>query len=68
MGFMDKLKDLEGEAEQAAATHKDALEKGVGKAEELADKQTGGQYHDAIANAGQKVDEFVANLQQRGAS
>jgi MT0933-like antitoxin protein len=68
MGFMDKLKGLEGEAEQAAATHKDAVEKAIEKAEELADKQTGGQHHDAIGKAGKKAEEYVANLQEPGAS
>ena len=58
MGFMDKLKDLEGEAERAAATHKDTVEKAIEKAEELADKQTGGQHHDAIVKAGEKADEY----------
>jgi hypothetical protein len=68
MGFMDKLKGIEADAEHAAATHKDAVEKGIAKAEELADKQTGGHYHDAIDKAAQKGDEYVGNLEEPGAS
>ncbi|MGA2013674.1 MAG: Rv0909 family putative TA system antitoxin [Solirubrobacteraceae bacterium] len=63
MGFADRLKDLGAKAEEAAAEHKDQVHKAVLKAEELADRQTGGQYHDEIAKAGTKADAFVDTLQ-----
>ncbi len=62
MGFADKFKDLEEKAVEAAATHKEQVEKGLTKAAEMADKQTGGQYHDQIAKIDQKADEYVTNL------
>ncbi len=64
MGFADKLKDLTTKAEDAAATHKAEVHRAVLKAEEAADRQTGGQYHDQIVQAGQKADTFVQNLDE----
>lgn len=64
MGLADRLKGLTGKAEKAAATHKGQAHEAVLKAEELADQQTGGQYHDQILKAGQKVDAFVDNLKE----
>jgi hypothetical protein len=64
MGFVDKLRNLTNKAEDEAATHKDQVHKAVLKAEELADRQTGGQYHDQILKAGQKADTFVDNLEE----
>lgn len=67
MGFADKLKNLTTKAEDAAATHKDQVHKAVLKAEEAADRQTGGQYHDQILKAGQKADAFVQDLEEPAA-
>lgn len=62
MGFADKLKDLAKKAEDEAATHKDQVHKAVLKAEEAADRRTGGQYHEQILRAGQKADVYVDGL------
>jgi uncharacterized coiled-coil DUF342 family protein len=64
MGFADKIKELTNKAEDAAATHKDELHKAVVKAEEMADRQTGGQYHEQIEKARQKADTFVDKLEE----
>jgi uncharacterized coiled-coil DUF342 family protein len=64
MGLADKLKNLTKKAEDAAATHKEQVHNAVVKAEELADRQTGGQYHEQIVNAGQKADAFVDRLEE----
>ncbi len=62
MGFTDKFKDLVKKGQDEAATHKDQVHKAVVKAEEAADRQTGGQYHDQILNAGHKADDYVDGL------
>lgn len=62
MGLTDKLKDLVKKSQDEAATHKDQVHKAVVKAEEAADRQTGGQYHDQILNAGHKADAYVDGL------
>ncbi len=64
MGLADRLRNLTKKAEDEAATHKDQVHKAVLKAEEAADRQTGGQYHDQIVKAGQKADVFVDNLKE----
>lgn len=64
MGFADKFKNLAKKAEDEAATHKDQVHKAVLKAEEAADQQTGGQYHDQILKAGQKADVYVEGLKE----
>lgn len=66
MGLADKLKDLAKKAEDEAATHQDQVHKAVLKAEEAADRQTGGQYHDQIAKAGEKADAYVDGLKEPG--
>jgi hypothetical protein len=62
MGLADKLKGLTNKAEDEAATHEEQLHKAVVKAEEAADRRTGGQYHDQIVAAGEKADTFVEGL------
>lgn len=64
MGFADRLKGLKQKAEDEAATHKDQVHKAVLKAEEAADRQTGGQYHEQIIKAGDKTDSFVEGLKE----
>lgn len=64
MGFADRLKGLAKQAEDEAATHKDQVHNAVLKAQEAADRQTGGQYHDQIVKAGEKADGFVDNLKE----
>ena len=62
MGFADKLKDLVKKGQDEAATHKDQVHNAVLKAEQAADRQTGGQYHDQIVKAGEKADAYVDGL------
>jgi hypothetical protein len=62
MGLTDKLKDLVKKGQDEAATHKDQVHNAVVKAEEAADRQTGGQYHDQIVSAGHKADAYVDGL------
>jgi hypothetical protein len=62
VGITDRLKDVRKRAEDTAAEHKDQIQAAVEKAEVAADGQTAGKYHDQIAKAGSKVDEYVENL------
>ena len=62
MGLADKLKDLVKKGQDEAATHKDQVHQAVVKAEQTADRQTGGQYHDQIVKAGEKADAYVDGL------
>jgi hypothetical protein len=62
MNISDKLKDLGEKAKETAAEHKDQIKNAVEKAEVAADRKTGGQYHDQIANAGAKVQSYVEGL------
>ena len=62
MGFADKLKDLAKKGQDEAATHKDQIHNAVLKAEQTADRQTGGQYHEQIVKAGEKADAYVDGL------
>jgi ElaB/YqjD/DUF883 family membrane-anchored ribosome-binding protein len=67
MGIADRLKSLVNRAEDEAATHKDQIHKAVSKAEEAADRRTGGEYHGQIHKAGQMADTFVDGLQEPAA-
>jgi hypothetical protein len=62
MGITDRLKDLRKKAEDTSAEHKDQIQAAVEKAEVAADERTGGKYHDQVAKAGAKVEEYVGNL------
>jgi DNA-binding protein H-NS len=62
VGITDRLKDLRRKAEDTAAEHKDEIKTAVAKAEATADQRTEGKYHDQIAKAGAKVDEYVEKL------
>lgn len=62
MNISDRLKGLRGKAKEAAAEHKDQIKDAVEKAEVAADRKTGGQYHDQIVNAGEKVESYVEGL------
>jgi hypothetical protein len=62
MKLSDRLKGLSGKAKEAAAEHKDQIQDAVKKAEVAADRKTGGQYHDQIVNAGEKVESYVEGL------
>lgn len=64
MGIADKLKGLTKKAEDAAATHKEQVHQAIVKAENVGDQRTGGQYHDQIANVGQRAEGFVDNLKE----
>jgi DNA-binding protein H-NS len=62
MGISDRLKGLRRKAEDTAGEHKDQIKAAVEKAEVTADQRTEGKYHDQIAKAGAKVEEYVDNL------
>ena len=62
MGITDRLKDLRKKAEDTSAEHKDQIQAAVEKAEVATDERTGGKYHDQVAKAGAKVEEYVGNL------
>ncbi len=62
MGLTDKLRNLVKKGQDEAATHKDQIHNAVLKAEQAADRQTGGQYHDQIVKAGEKADAYVDGL------
>lgn len=62
MGMADRLKGLTKRAKDTAAEHKDQVHQAVEKAETLADRRTGGKYHDQIQKAGAKVETYVENL------
>ena len=61
MSFLDDAKNLAEEAEKLAKEHPDQVKEALGKAEEFADQQTGGQYTDQIKAAGDKAEGFLSN-------
>ena len=63
MRIADKLRDLTTKARNSAGEHKDQVKQAVEKAETIADKRTGGKYHDRIAKTGAKVETYVEKLQ-----
>ncbi len=67
MGFADKLKRLTQKAKAAAAEHPDQIQHAVEKAGTVADRRTGGKYHDRIARAGTKVETYVEDLKPEAA-
>lgn len=62
MRFTDKLKRLRTKAQETTATHTEQIHKAVEKAQETADQQTGGKYHEQITKTGQKAEAFVNKL------
>jgi hypothetical protein len=66
MGFTDKLKDLKGKAEDAAAEHNEQIRGAIQKAATTADQKTGGRYSEKIEQAGAKADTFVGGLKDAG--
>ncbi len=64
MGLTDKLKDLKGKAEDAAAEHSDQIRGAIQKAATTADQKTGGRYTEKIEQAGTKADTFVGALKE----
>jgi MT0933-like antitoxin protein len=66
VGISDRLKNLRKKAEDTAAEHEDQIKAAVEKAEGMADQRTEGKYHDQIAKAGAKVDDYVQNLNAQG--
>lgn len=63
MGLADRLNQLTKKAKETAAEHKDQVEQAIGKAAANADQRTGGRYHDKIAKAEAKAEEYVQNLE-----
>ncbi len=62
MSLSDKARQLAAKAQAYAAGNKDKINRGVQQAERAADTKTGGRYHDQITKAGQKAEDYVANL------
>lgn len=50
--FINKAKEMAGQ-------HPDQVAKGLEKIEDLADKQTGGQYHNQVENAGHAAANYL---------
>lgn len=63
MGIRDRLKDLTGKAKDSAAEHKQQVEQTLEKAALAADQRTGGKYHDQIAKAETRAEEYVQKLE-----
>ena len=55
MGF----KDLIAKVQEQIKKNPDKIKQGLKKAEGLADKQTGGKYHNQISKADQKAGEYI---------
>jgi hypothetical protein len=68
MALSDKLKDLRGKAEEAVVERKDQITQAVQKAGEVADKRTGGRYHEQIQKAGGKATGLLDTLERDDAS
>jgi hypothetical protein len=62
MSIQDHLRKLTDRAEDLGAEHKAELEKAIAKAEQAADRQTGGKYHEQIEKAGEKAGAYVQGL------
>jgi MT0933-like antitoxin protein len=60
MGIMDTAKGFLTKAKSTAKQHPDQLSKGIDKAEQAADKASGGKYDDQIAKAGDKAEDYLA--------
>lgn len=58
-GSVHKVKQLEADAEQAAAEHPDQVKAALAKIEGAADARTGGTHHDQIARAGEKAQAYL---------
>jgi hypothetical protein len=65
MAMRDKFRRLTDKAKDAAAGHKEQVEKAFDKAEQLADQRTGGQYHDQLEKTKTKADAYVEGLEPR---
>jgi MT0933-like antitoxin protein len=66
MGIMDSAKGFLTKAKSAAKQHPDQLSKGIDRAEQAADKATGGKYDDQIAKAGEQAEGFLTGEQGHG--
>jgi F0F1-type ATP synthase membrane subunit b/b' len=65
MEISDRLKRLTDKAKDTAVEHRDELEKGLDKAEQLVDQRTGGQYHEQLEKTKTKADAYVEGLEQQ---
>jgi DNA-binding protein H-NS len=63
MGLADRINELTKRAKDTTAEHKDQVEQSLQKAAIAADRQTGGKYHDQIAKAEAKAEDYVQNLE-----
>jgi len=64
MGLTDRLKDLKGKAEGAVVERQDQIQQAVEKAGAVADKHTGGKYHDKIEKVGDRAVGLVDGLKE----
>jgi len=68
MGLSDSLKDALGQAKEKATEfagkHNSAIDSGLDKVGEMADKATKGKYSDQIHNAGDKAKKTLDGLVQ----
>ena len=62
MGFLDKFKKVEKQALDLAGEHKGDIEKGLHKAADLADQQTGHKYSSKIDSVEAKAESMVQKL------
>jgi hypothetical protein len=65
MGIMDTAKGFLTKAKSAAQQHPDQVSKGIERAEQAADKATGGKYYDKIEKTGDQAEDFLAGEQGR---
>lgn len=56
---MPNFGELINKAKQLAGQHPDQVSKGIEKIEELADKQTGGKYHDQVEGVGHAAENYL---------
>lgn len=57
---------LINKAKQMVGQHPDQVTKGIEKIEDLADKKTGGQYHDQVEKAGHAAANYLGEPGQDG--
>jgi hypothetical protein len=62
MGLSDKLKDLQGKAQDAVVEHSEQIHDAVAKATTVADERTGGKYHEHLQKVGAKAEDIVQSL------
>lgn len=67
MSLAENAKKLAAKAQAAAGGNKGKLEKGIRKAAQTLDAQSGGKYHDQIGKLNQRAERYVEQLPDRPA-